>query len=205
MITGDLFAQINDSSRNLLPQDGEVYYHGVVFNVREADRYFDRLLNEIDWQSDQARIGGKIIKTARKVAWYGEQAFRYRYSGVQKIAQPWTDTLQAIKQVIEHHSQTTYNSCLLNLYHSGQEGMAWHSDGEKDLKQGAAIASVSLGAERRFMFKHKQSKEKVAIPLAHGSLLIMQGETQKHWQHRLPPTVKVTEPRINLTFRTIEQ
>lgn len=205
MITGDLFAQINDSSRNLLPQDGEVFYHGVIFNAHEADRYFDRLFNEIDWQSDQACIGGKIIKTARKVAWHGEQPYRYRYSGVQKIAQPWTDTLQAIKQVIEHHSQTTYNSCLLNLYHDGSEGMAWHSDGERDLKKGAAIASVSFGAERRFMFKHKQSKEKVAIPLAHGSLLIMQGETQQHWQHRLPPTVKVTEPRINLTFRTIEQ
>lgn len=205
MTTGDIFAALNTSDSNLLPRDGEVYYHGVLFSLQQADDYFQRLFTEIDWQPDQARIGGQVIETARKVAWHGEHNFRYRYSGVQKIAKPWTDTLRAIKDNIEQHSQTTYNSCLLNLYHDGSEGMAWHSDGEKDLKQGAAIASVSLGAERRFLFKHKQSKEKVAIVLAHGSLLIMQGETQQHWQHRLPPTVKVTEPRINLTFRTIEQ
>lgn len=204
MITGDLFAHLNDSGQNLLPQNGEVFYHGVIFNAHEADLYFDQLLNEINWQSDQAKFGRKIIKTARKVAWHGERDFRYRYSGVEKVAKPWTQTLIEIKQYIEEHSGSTYNSCLLNLYHDGSEGMAWHSDGEKDLRQGAAIASVSFGAERRFLFKHKQSKEKVAIVLAHGSLLIMQGETQQHWQHRLPPTVKVTEPRINLTFRTIQ-
>ncbi len=204
MTTGDLFAQLNDSQTNLLPQDGEVYYYGVVFDRAQADYYFNVLMHEIDWQADRAQFGGKIIKTARKVAWHGERDFRYRYSGVEKIAQVWTPTLLSIKETIEENSQTSYNSCLLNLYHDGSEGMAWHSDGEKDLKQGAAIASVSLGAERRFLFKHKKNKEKVAIVLAHGSLLIMQGETQQHWQHRLPPTVKVTEPRINLTFRTIQ-
>lgn len=204
MNTGDLFAQCNDPDQNLLPQDGEVYYHGVVFDQAQADDYFNELMHEIDWQADQAQFAGKIIKTARKVAWHGDQAFRYRYSGVEKIAKPWTPTLLSIKEIIEKKSKTTYNSCLLNLYHDGSEGMAWHSDGEKDLKQGAAIASVSFGAERRFMFKHKQSKEKVAIVLAHGSLLIMQGNTQQHWLHRLPPTVTVTEPRINLTFRTIQ-
>ncbi len=204
MNTGDLFAQCNDPDQNLLPQDGEVYYHGVVFDQAQADDYFNELMHEIDWQADQAQFAGKIIKTARKVAWHGERDFRYRYSGVEKIALPWTKTLLSIKAAIEQKSQTTYNSCLLNLYHDGSEAMSWHSDGEKDLKQGAAIASVSFGAERRFMFKHKQAKEKVAIVLAHGSLLIMQGETQQHWQHRLPPTVKVTEPRINLTFRTIQ-
>lgn len=204
MNTGDLFAHCNDPNQNLLPQDGEVYYHGVVFDQTQAGHYFNQLMQNIDWQADQAQFAGKIIKTARKVAWHGDQAFRYRYSGVEKIAKPWTETLIEIKQHIEEHSGSTYNSCLLNLYHNGSEGMAWHSDGEKDLKQGAAIASVSFGAERRFMFKHKQSKEKVAIVLAHGSLLIMQGVTQQHWLHRLPPTVTVTEPRINLTFRTIE-
>ncbi len=205
MMTGDLFAQLNDSQANQLPQDGEVYYYGVIFKANDADNYFRQLLSEINWQPDQARIGGKLIETARKVAWHGDEAFRYRYSGVQKVAMPWTTTLQAIKQTIEQHSKTTYNSCLLNLYHNGNEGMAWHSDGEKDLKPGAAISSVSFGAERRFLFKHKQNKEKVVITLAHGSLLIMQGETQKNWLHRLPPTVKVTEPRINFTFRTINQ
>lgn len=123
MNTGDLFAQCNDPDQNLLPQDGEVYYHGVVFSAHQADDYFQRLFTEINWQADQAQFGGKIIKTARKVAWHGERDFRYRYSGMQKIAKPWTDTLQAIKKVIERQSRTTYNSCLLNLYHDGSEGM----------------------------------------------------------------------------------
>ncbi|PTB90925.1 alpha-ketoglutarate-dependent dioxygenase AlkB, partial [Marivirga lumbricoides] len=97
----------------------------------------------------------------------------------------------------------TYNSCLLNLYHNGSEGMAWHSDGEKDLKKNGAIASMSFGAERKFAFKHKESKETVALWLENGSLLVMKGSTQTYWLHRLPPTTKVSEPRINLTFRTI--
>ena len=123
MATGDLFAQLHNPQQNLLPDDGEVYYHGVVFKAKPADDYFKQLLQEIDWQPDQAQIGGKIIKTARKVAWHGERDFRYRYSGVEKIAQPWTPTLLSIKKIIENKSKTTYNSCLLNLYHDGSEGM----------------------------------------------------------------------------------
>ncbi|TXJ05106.1 MAG: alpha-ketoglutarate-dependent dioxygenase AlkB, partial [Acinetobacter sp.] len=97
----------------------------------------------------------------------------------------------------------TFNSCLLNLYHSGEEGMAWHSDGETDLKKNGAIASLSLGAERKFAFKHKQTKEKVELYLEHGSLLVMKDTTQSYWLHRLPPTKKVHGARMNLTFRTI--
>jgi len=97
----------------------------------------------------------------------------------------------------------TFNSCLLNLYHSGEEGMAWHSDAEKDLKKNGAIGSLSLGAERKFAFRHKQTKEKVELYLEHGSLLVMKGTTQTNWLHRLPPAKKVTALRINLTFRTI--
>lgn len=123
MNTGDIFAQCNDPDQNLLPQDGEVYYHGAVFDEAQADDYFNQLMHEIDWKSDQAQFGGKIIKTARKVAWHGERDFRYRYSGVEKIAKPWTPTLLSIKEIIEKKSKTTYNSCLLNLYHDGSEGM----------------------------------------------------------------------------------
>ena len=91
----------------------------------------------------------------------------------------------------------------MNLYHDGSEGMAWHSDGEKDLKKNGAIASLSLGAERKFSFKHKKSKENISLFLPNGSLLIMKGSTQTYWLHRLPPTKKIHSPRINLTFRTI--
>src|SRR6185503_3712203 len=97
----------------------------------------------------------------------------------------------------------TYNSCLLNLYHDGSEGMAYHSDGETDLKKNGAIASLSFGAERKFSFKHKQTKETVSVILEHGSLLVMKDTTQTNWLHRLPPTKLITKPRVNLTFRTI--
>jgi alkylated DNA repair dioxygenase AlkB len=116
---------------------------------------------------------------------------------------PWTKDLLELKKIVEQHSGATYNSCLLNLYHSGKEGMAWHSDAEKDLKKHGAIGSLSLGAARKFSFKHKETKEKVSLILEHGSLLVMKDNTQTNWLHRLPPTKLVRLPRINLTFRTI--
>lgn len=190
---------------NLLPYDGAVLYFGVVFTPDESDRFFRTLLNYIEWKNDEAMIFGKKIVTKRKVAWYGEQHYSYTYSGVTKYALPWTDELMEIKQKIEETTGETYNSCLLNLYHDGSEGMAWHSDGEKDLKKHGAIASVSFGAERIFAFKHKKTQEKRQFSLQHGSLLVMKDETQDFWLHRLPPTTKVHAPRVNLTFRTIEK
>lgn len=197
----ELFDRPVDAAKNHLPRDGEVLYYGRVFDLAEANQYFDQLSSEIEWRPDQAVIFGKTIITKRKVAWYASQSFSYQYSGTTKIALPWTENLKAIKQQIELVSGEEYNSCLLNLYHTGEEGMAWHSDGEKELRKHGAIASVSLGAERKFAFKHKQTKERVDLWLEHGSLLVMKGTTQSHWLHRLPPTKKVAEPRINLTFR----
>ena len=191
------------ADQNLLPQDGTVNYYGKIVNQDEADRFYRLLFEEILWQHDEAIIFGRKIITKRKVAWYGETAFEYTYSNTTKRALPWTKTLLQLKQIVEQKTGETFNSCLLNLYHSGSEGMAWHSDGEKDLKKNGAIGSLSFGAERRFAFKHKISRQTIALLLEHGSLLIMKDETQTHWQHRLPPTTKVYEPRINLTFRTI--
>lgn len=188
---------------NILPQDGEANYHGEILALTRANYYFNTLLSEIDWQYDQAIIFGKHIETKRKVAWYADQPFSYSYSNITKCALPWTKNLQALKALIEQKTGETYNSCLLNLYHDGSEGMAWHSDGEKELKKKAAIASLSLGAMRKFAFKHKTTKSVVSLDLKSGSLLVMKGETQQHWLHRLPPTTKVQEARINLTFRTI--
>ena len=116
---------------------------------------------------------------------------------------PWTKELLELKTIIEDKTNETFNSCLLNLYHNGNEGMAWHSDAEKDLKKDGAIASLSFGAERKFGFRHKKDKETVYVILEHSSLLLMKGTTQTHWLHRLPPTTKVLKPRVNLTFRTI--
>ena len=200
----NLFDDHNSISKNLLPYDGEVYYYGKLFPLEEAQKIYETLLNEIEWSHDEAIIFGKYIQTKRKVAWYGDAAFEYTYSNRTKIALPWNTTLIYLKNKIEEITGETFNSCLLNLYHTGEEGMAWHSDGEKDLKKNGAIASLSFGAERKFAFKHKKTQDKIDVLLEKGSLLVMQGCTQTSWLHRLPPTTKVSTPRINLTFRTIE-
>ena len=194
-----------DSNANLLPNDGTVNYYGKILNLSEADRYYQSLFQNIEWQNDEAIIFGKKIITKRKAAWYAEETFSYTYSKITKQALPWTKELLELKKIIENSTGEHFNSCLLNLYHTGEEGMAWHSDGEKDLKKNGAIGSLTLGAERKFAFKHKQTKEKVEIYLEHGSLLVMKDETQTHWLHRLPPTKKINSPRINLTFRSIEK
>nr|BFF37742.1 alpha-ketoglutarate-dependent dioxygenase AlkB [Tenacibaculum mesophilum] len=199
----DLFSQFDDTPKNLLPKDGTVNYYGIVLSKELADHYYEALLNSIEWRNDEAIIFGKRMVTKRKVAWYAEQPFEYSYSNITKTALPFTRELLTLKELVEKETGETYNSCLLNLYHDGSEGMAWHSDGEKDLKKNGAIASLSFGAERRFGFKHKQTKETVYEVLEHGSLLVMKDETQTHWLHRLPPTKKVHRPRVNLTFRTI--
>lgn len=190
---------------NLLPFDGEVVYYGKIMPPKLADRYYEDMLTKVEWKNDEAIIFGRHLITKRKVAWYGDEGFSYTYSKITKRALPWTKTLSELKELTEQLSGTSYNSCLLNLYHSGEEGMAWHSDDEKTLAHDSAIASLSFGAERKFSFKHKQTKQKVSMVLEHGSLLIMQGATQTNWLHRLPPTTKVKTPRINLTFRTIVQ
>ena len=198
-----LFPETADPTINLLPADGIVNYYGPILDVEGANTYLNLLLNNIEWKNDIAVMFGKRIITKRKVAWYGDQAFSYTYSNNTKYALPWTDELKQLKELIEQKSGETYNSCLLNLYHDGSEGMAWHSDGEKDLKKDGAIASMSFGAERKFAFKHKKSKETVSLHLEHGSLLLMAGTCQTHWLHRLPPTKKIHTPRVNLTFRMI--
>lgn len=200
----DLFNDLFDGQENLLPKNGTVNYFGQIMSDEEAHRYYSVLLNEIEWKNDQAIIFGKLIETKRKIAWYGDFPFAYTYSKITKTALPWTNTLLELKKLAEKKTGETYNSCLVNLYHDGSEGMAWHSDGEKQLKRHGAIASLSFGAERKFGFKHKETKEVISLNLASGSLLVMKNETQDYWLHRLPPSKKVNSPRINLTFRTID-
>ncbi|UAM99707.1 alpha-ketoglutarate-dependent dioxygenase AlkB [Polaribacter litorisediminis] len=198
----DLFS--SDTIKNILPFDGVANYHGIILNAMQSDFYYQQFLKTIHWKNDEAMMFGKKIITKRKVAWYGDSEYSYTYSKVTKTANIWTQELLELKEIVEKESNETYNSCLLNLYHSGDEGMAYHSDGEKMLKKNGAIASLSLGATRKFSFKHKENKQRIDIILEKGSLLVMKEQTQTHWMHRLPPTKKVNVPRINLTFRTIE-
>ena len=193
-----------DSNHNLLPYDGEVYYFGKVFNQQIADEWLLVLTQTINWKPDEVMMFGKRIITKRKAAWYADQPFPYTYSKVTKVALAFTPDLLILKEKAEVVSDETYNSCLLNLYHTGEEAMTWHSDDEKEIVPNSAIASFSFGAQRKFSFKHKQTKHTTSLLLEHGSLLVMKGETQTHWLHKLPPTKTVRSPRINLTFRNMK-
>jgi alkylated DNA repair dioxygenase AlkB len=137
------------------------------------------------------------------VAWYGDSDYGYKYSGIVRQALSWTAQLMELKRLTEGLTGVGYNSCLLNLYHDGEEGMAWHSDDEKELEPGGAIASLSFGAGRRFLFRHKETRQVVEVFLPSGSLLVMKGATQQRWLHSLPKMKRVTMPRVNLTFRTM--
>ena len=189
--------------QNLLIIDGIAYYHGTILSKEKADHYFDHLYHSTQWEQDQLIMFGKKITTKRKVAWYGDKPYGYKYSGVKKYARLWDSELLKIKNLVESQSNAVFNTCLLNLYHDGTEGMGWHSDDEEELEAGGVIASVSLGAARKFSFKHKVNKQTVSQILEHGSLLIMKGDTQEYWHHSLPKTNKVHTARINLTFRKI--
>ncbi|MBQ0729867.1 MAG: alpha-ketoglutarate-dependent dioxygenase AlkB [Oleispira antarctica] len=200
-----LFQDLMEPSINQLPYDGEVHYWRRIFSQGDALQYYELLLKQIAWKNDEAIIFGKHIVTKRKVAWYADEPYQYTYSNIHRTALRWTPHLLALKEKVEAKTQQSYNSCLLNLYHTGDEGMAWHSDDERALKAKGSIASLSLGAVRKFAFKHKKTKERLVFELESGDLIEMKGETQSHWLHNVPTTKKIQMPRINLTFRQMEQ
>jgi len=188
-------------SENLLPFDGVAEYFPNFISLASSSFYFQKLESNINWQHDVVKLFGKEITTNRKTAWYGSKSFEYTYSNKTKIAFPWNKELIDLKTIIEKQCQEEFNSCLLNLYHNGNEGMAWHSDDEKTILPNSTIASLSIGAERRFLFKHKHTQQKIELNLQNGSLLLMKENTQNYWWHSLPKSAKIKSPRINLTFR----
>jgi alkylated DNA repair dioxygenase AlkB len=190
---------------NLLPKDGGATYIPGFFDPEHCAALFASLQSTINWKEDQLLMFGKLITTKRKVAWVGDAGCSYTYSGVKKFPQAWTADLLHIKHKLESLTHSAFNSCLLNLYHDGDEGMGWHSDDEKELDSAVPIASVSLGGARKFAFKHKLDKTNVSLFLEDGSVLLMQPPTQEFWQHSLTKTKRAVAPRINLTFRAIRQ
>jgi alkylated DNA repair dioxygenase AlkB len=185
----------------IIEQDGLVLYHEKVISDEQIKPLYDELLNEINWENERVVMFGKEIITKRKVAFYSDESIVYTYAGKTKIGLPWKDPLIILKNIVESLTKQTYNACLLNLYHNGDEAMGWHSDNEKEIIANSTIASLSIGASRKFSFKHKVTKETISIQLENGSLLEMKGTIQSHWLHALPKSKKITEPRINLTFR----
>jgi len=205
----DLFVDQDFSSeayQSLKLQNAEVHLFPNLFSAKESDKYFTTLLDEINWQQEEMRMYGKVHKLPRLMAWYGDNAqdLQYEFSGIRKTAISWSENLVLIKERIQPYIETKINSVLLNLYRDEKDGVAWHSDDEPELGRTPTIASVSFGQEREFQLKHKKiSSLRHSMILPHGSLLIMSGSTQRHWQHQIPKRTKRMEPRINLTFRTV--
>lgn len=196
----DLFAEQGEW---ITISNGLLYWHPQFLNLQQSEQYFQQLKSELNWQQEHITLFGKSVLQPRLQTWLGDAV--YTYSGLTMHPQPWTSAILDLKTQCEQQAQTRFNSVLGNLYRDGEDYMGWHQDNERELGHQPVIASLSFGATRQFVFKHKTTKEKIVFQLTPGSLLIMAGETQQYWQHALPKTKRVNEPRINLTFRYINQ
>lgn len=183
--------------------DGDVVLYPSLIGAEDADRYFTQLHRDIAWEKREIKVFGKRHWQPRLVAWYGDEGVSYRYSGDTLYATPWIPPLQVLRQRCEAAAGTSFNSVLLNLYRDGQDAMGWHADNESELGNAPIIASVSLGCARRFDFRKRSTGEARKVILPHGSLIIMSGRTQQNWVHQIPRSKKISDPRINLTFRRI--
>ena len=193
-----------NSSQADLP-DCEISYTKDFIDSEKADQLYDYFIKNVSWQQDTIKVFGKTYPQPRLTALYGNNGKSYSYSNITMQPHPFDKMLEDLKIKIEEAAQTTFTTCLLNLYRDGSDSNGWHADDEAELGSNPVIASVSLGQERYFQMRHRTLKDqKFKILLEHGSLLLMQGPTQHFWLHQLPKTKKTLEPRINLTFRYIK-
>ena len=191
---------------NLLPYDGQVNDLGIVIDYPSP--LFYKLVTELTWQADVVTLFGKTHVTTRQIVWMGDSDIDYQYSGHTRQTIDWTDTVFHVKHHVEQQLlalgiHVNFNSCLLNYYPSGEDGMGYHADDEKELGEQPIIASLSLGATRKFVFKHKKAQDKVELYLESGQLIVMHGDTQSFWKHSITKTKTVNAGRISLTFRQI--
>jgi alkylated DNA repair dioxygenase AlkB len=185
-------------------EDADIRFWPAALGIAEASELLERLLTEIDWQQEEVLIFGQRRPVPRLVAWHGDPGANYTYSGTPHRPLPWTPALALVRERVLLLTGCAFNSVLLNLYRDGRDGMGWHSDDEPELGRDPVIASVSLGAPRRFCLRHRRHKDqRLDVSLGHGSLLLMAGATQHHWVHAVPKTAVPVGQRVNLTFRQI--
>jgi alkylated DNA repair dioxygenase AlkB len=183
---------------------GDAVYFPRFFSQDESDRLLADLDETTVWRHETIKMYGKVVPIPRLSAWHGDLGRAYTYSNISMQPQPWTVTLTEIKARVEVKAETEFNSVLLNLYRHGQDSVAWHSDDEEELGEEPVIASVSLGATRRFQLRRRDRRDdRRELELGHGSLLLMRGSTQRNWEHQVPKTAKSVDPRINLTYRRV--
>ena len=200
----NLFDKVSNNAEITHIQNGEYLFLPFFFSLEQSDNYFDKLLTEINWKQESMYMYGRNINFPRLTAWYGDNDKPYSFSGITLKPETWTPALLEIKQHSEVIAQAKYNSVLLNRYRNGNDSISWHTDAEKELGINPIIASVNLGATRKFQLRHNETNEKIELAWSHGSLLIMQGELQHYWQHQVPKTKQQVNERINLTFRLIK-
>ncbi len=200
----DLFSQTPRETINIPILDGELLLVKRFYGLEEANKLQLELTKGLEWQAKAIKMFGKEIMQPRLMAWYGEPDAVYTYSGTTFAPNAFTPSLLQIKTDIESFTESKFNSVLANLYRNGQDSMGWHSDDEPELGSNPIIASLSLGEERVFKLRHRKDKTlKMDVPLPHGSLLVMSGAMQQHWQHALPKSARAMSPRINFTFRQV--
>ncbi|WP_291908326.1 alpha-ketoglutarate-dependent dioxygenase AlkB [Chitinophaga sp. CB10] len=203
-LQGSLFGQDNNQKQEITLENGLLEYYPQFFTPTDSDRIFHQLITTINWKQESMRMYGREVLFPRLMAWYGDANSSYSFSGNTFEPLPWTAELILIRDRVAQAAGVTFNSVLLNYYRSGNDSMGWHADDEPELGSNPVIASVNLGATRRFMLRRRDNKAlKYEIALEHGSLLLMKGELQHYWEHQVPKTARPVGPRINLTFRYI--
>ncbi len=193
---------MSEFGKKILDVDGECLYYKNFLQNRDL---LPSIIAGITWEQHTIKLFGKEHLQPRKIAWMADPNINYSYSKTTLKRQAWTPKVKLIKERVEDYTDTQFNGVLLNYYENGNHSMGWHADNEPELGEKPMIASISLGATRKFKLKHRTKDLKVDCDLESGSLLIMKGETQKYWLHALPKTKKVNSPRLNLTFRFIKE
>jgi len=194
----------DDAPRVVLDERGLVTYDPCFLERPVADVLLHELLSEVPWKQEHLRVYGREIPFPRLTAWYGDPGAIYTYSGIANRPLAWTPVLALLRERLQRTLGTCFNSVLLNLYRTGCDGMGWHADDEPELGARPVVASVSLGAVRRFELRSRQTGEVRRIELEHGSLLVMRGESQRCWEHQVPKERTVRATRVNLTFRAVQ-
>lgn len=200
MTTPSLF---NDS-QEILPYDGSAILYRRVFNEDFTRLAFERLQSETPWEEVEVTMFGKKHRQSALSTWHTNTGINYVYSRTERVAHPMTDLLEEFRLRCESVASASFNSVLVNLYRDGRASMGWHSDNEAINGREPTIASVSLGATRRFDLRHRETKETLKVDLDSGSVLVMSGLSQQCWVHQIAKTAKPVGPRINLTFRLVQ-
>ncbi|MFM2047257.1 MAG: hypothetical protein RL383_1334 [Actinomycetota bacterium] len=193
----------SDGPRELLPYDGSALLYDWVLGDTKWEDVMKELTDQVPWEAHTIKMFGKEYPQPRLVAWFGDPGSEYSYSGLKMNVRPWIEPVQALRHIAEQHAQVVFNSVLVNLYRDGDDKVSWHRDNEPELGNTPTIGSISLGAPRRFKFRHLETKEQVEATLEPGSLVVMSGLSQSCWEHEVPRQKSIREPRINLTFRQV--